>query len=297
MKASVLIVSKNRFVELQKTLRILQEYVDLERHEILVFLDGCTDGSEMLNKSYPEVKWEVSKVSLGASKARSILYKKATGKILIGFDDDAHPLQPDFIKKTENIFATNSNLGIIAFKEIKGIFISDDDIFDDLKQKGEDDYLVKDFLGCGFAIKKEVYDQTRGFPVWIDIYGEEVCVAMETLELGYDILYTHQIAVNHRTHKQKKNIGGANYFRFGKQLKNTASFYMVYYPAPFVIKKMIRLFYFNFTKYALKDLTFLQNYLSSVGAVILTLPQIMKFRKPVDRTVIEKFNVLRNPQY
>jgi GT2 family glycosyltransferase len=296
MEASVLIVSKDRVSELEKTLSILRDGLDFGHHEILVFLDGCKDGSEKLIKLFPWVKWEVSRETLGASRARSILYRKAKGEILFGFDDDAHPLQKDFIKISNDIFTHNIKVGIIAFKEIRGIFASDDAIPNDLKQR-KDDYLVKDFLGCGFAFKKEVYNRTQGFPVWIDIYGEEVCVALETLELGYDILFTHQIAVNHRTQKQKKNIGGANYFRFGKQLKNTASFYLVYYPFPLLLKKILRLYFMNFQKYALKDLNFFGKYLSSLVRLIWNVPQILKYRKPVKRSTLSKFNDLRDPEY
>ncbi|MDT0686845.1 glycosyltransferase family 2 protein [Autumnicola psychrophila] len=296
MEASVLIVSNNRSAELHRTLKVLQEYLIFDRHEILVLLDGCTDDSEKIIELYPQVKWEISEGNLGASKARSILYSKAKGKILFGFDDDAHPLQKDFIKISEKLFARNPNVGIIAFKEIKGIFESDDDIPQYLKQK-KDDYLVKDFLGCGFAIKKDIYNRTRGFPIWIDIYGEEVCVAMETLELGYDLLFTYQVAVNHRTQRQKKNIAGANYFRFGKQLKNTASFYLVYYPFPLVLKKIGRLYISNFQKYALKDFRFLKEYFKALGLNILNLKNILSYRKPVSEETIKRFNKLSNPSY
>lgn len=296
MEASILIVSRNRSEELHKTLRILKKYVDFEQHEILVFLDGCTDDSDKLLELHPEVKWEISEVNLGASKARSILYKKAKGEILIGFDDDAHPLQPHFIQKSKKIFTENSNVGIIAFKEIKGVYESDAEIPEAL-QIEKDDFLVKDFLGCGFAIKKEVYDKTRGFPVWIDIYGEEVCVAMETLELGYDILFTHQIVVNHRTQKQKKNVGGANFIRFGKQLKNTASFYLVYYPFPLLLKKIFRLYFLNFRKYGIRDGKFLIEYFKAFGINIYHLKSVLKHRKPVSKKTIAKFNNLSNPIY
>ena len=296
MEASILIVSKNRFEELKKTLHILQKYMDGDRHEILVFLDGCTDGSEKLLKIFPRVKWAISEISLGASKARSILYKKARGKIFYGFDDDSHPLQADFIQISELLFAKNSNLGIIAFKEIKGLFATDHNIPQEMLDIKED-YLVNDFLGCGFAIKKEVYDKTQGFPVWIDIYGEEVCVAMETLDLGYDILFTHKVMVNHRTQKQKRNTSGANYFRFGKQLKNTASFYIVYYPFPLVFKKIGRLYFLNFRKYAMKDFQFLKEYFKAIGINIFNLKYIYGFRKPVKEETIKKFNGLSNPLY
>ncbi|WP_424494758.1 glycosyltransferase family 2 protein [Salinimicrobium sp. GXAS 041] len=295
MEASVLIVSKNRSAELHKTLEVLQEYLNFKCHEILVFLDGCTDDSEKLIDLHPEVKWEISEENLGASKARSILYQKAQGKVFFGFDDDAHPLQHDFIKISNKIFTENSCVGIIAFKEVKGIFESDDDIPEEVQIKK--DYLVKDFLGCGFAIKKEVYEKTRGFPEWIDIYGEEVCLAMETLELGYDILYTHQVVVNHRTQKQKKNTGGANYFRFGKQLKNTAFFYLVYYPFPLLLKKIFRLYFLNFKKYGTKDKRFLKEYTRAAYSNIYHLRNVLKHRRPVSKKTIDTFNSLSNPTY
>lgn len=296
MEASVLIVSKNRYQDLKRTLIILGNYINSEKHEILVFLDGCTDNSETLIKHFPKVKWKISTNSVGASKARSILYKKAKGKILFGFDDDSHPLQADFISIAESLFWRNSKIGILAFKEIKGRYSHDNEIPLSLKEKKED-YLVRDFLGCGFAIKKEIYDKTRGFPIWIDIYGEEVCLAIETLELGYNILFTHQIIVNHRTDKQKMNTNGANYYRFEKQLKNTASFYLVYYPFPLLIIKIGKLYFSNFQKYAFKDFRFFKAYIRALGKNLLHLRKIYDYRKPVSPKTIKKFNVLSNPLY
>ena len=296
MEASLLIVSKNRSAELHRTLGILQKSVDLDRHEIMVLLDGSTDDSEKLIALYPEVKWEISEETLGASKARSILYKKATGGILFGFDDDAHPLQKDFIKISQKIFTADSKVGIIAFKEIKGIFNSDAEIHKEFKEEKED-YLVKDFLGCGFAIKKEVYEKTNGFPPWIDIYGEEACVAMEVLKSGYDILFTHQILVNHRTQKQRQNTGGANYFRFQRQLKNTTYFYLVYYPFPLLIKKILMLYFHNFRKYAIRDRQFFRAFFWAIKEVLMNKNKIMKYREPVTKEEIQRINRLRNPPY
>ncbi|MGA9591322.1 MAG: glycosyltransferase, partial [Salegentibacter sp.] len=203
MEASILIVSKNRRAELSRTLGILKKYIDEEVHEIRVFLDGCTDGSESLQELFPEVHWMSSKKSLGASKARSILYKTAKGKLMFGFDDDSHPLQPDFINISKQIFKAHSSLGILSFKEIKGIFETDEKI-PKARLQEEPDFLVNDFLGCGFAVRKKVYDETRGFPAWIDIYGEEVCLALEVLDEGYDIIFTHKIQVNHRVDKDHR---------------------------------------------------------------------------------------------
>ncbi len=296
MEASVLIVSRNRYVELQKTLRILQQYIDKSNHEILVFLDGCTDGSEKLREAFPNVKWEISAIRFGASKARSILYKKARGKILFGFDDDAHPLQPNFIELSQALFSQKPNLGIIAFKEIKGVFETEDSIPKDLLLK-KNDFYVNDFLGCGFAMRKDIYYKTRGFPIWVDIYGEEVCVALETLELGYDILFTHKVMVNHRVDLKLRKSEGANYFRFGKQLKNTSFFYLVYYPFPLLLKKIGRLYFLNFKKYGLKDKYFFGAYFSAFWQMSLDIRKVIKHRRPISRKALDVFNRLSNPNY
>ncbi|MDT0643041.1 glycosyltransferase [Zunongwangia sp. F363] len=295
MDASILIVSKNRREELAKTLGIIEQQTDAERHEIRVFLDGSTDDSESLKKEFPKVHWMASEESLGASKARNLLYKTAKGKLFFGFDDDAHPLQADFINVAKGIFEENPRAAIIGFKEIKGIWDSDEDIGEELL-KSQPDYLANDFVGCGFVIKKEVYNLTRGFPTWIDIYGEEWCLAIEVLEKDYEILYTHKIFVQHRVDKTRRGKS-ANYFRFGKQLKNTSYFYLVYYPFPLLLKKIGRLYFLNFKKYALKDINYFKEFWKAFLINIFNAIKIFKVRRPVSRETLLKFNKLSNPHY
>ncbi len=296
MKASFLIVSKNRKEELSKTLKVLENYGEPGHYEIRVFLDGCTDGSESLKELFPDIHWITSDKSLGASRARNILYAKAKGELLFGFDDDAHPLQPDFVEIAQEIFDKNPIAGIIAFKEIKGVYDADHQIPRNLLKRSPD-FLVKDFIACGFVIKRSVYNRTRGFPTWIDIYGEEVCLALETIAEGFDVLQTYRIQVNHRVDKKRRANSGANYFRFGKQLKNTAYFYLVYYPFPLFIKKIGRLYFLNFQKYALKDRKYFQKFWAAFFSNTINSFNIWRVRKPVDWITLKKFNELSNPPY
>ena len=296
MEASILIVSKNRKEELSKTLRILENYIDPTKHEIRVFLDGCTDDSELLSKDFEMVHWFSSEKSIGASRARNVLYKTAKGELLFGFDDDAHPLQADFIKVSEKLFLKNPATGILAFKEIKGVFERDEHIPHELLIS-KPDLAVNDFIGCGFVVKNHVYKKTRGFPAWIDIYGEEVCLALEVLDRGYNIVFTHKIQVNHRVDMENRRFAGANYFRFGKQLKNTAYFYMVYYPFPLLLKKIARLYFLNFKKYALKDSRYFKEFWKASFINIFNFGKIWVERKPVKRETLTTFNKLSKPQY
>lgn len=294
MKVSILIISKNRKEELGFTLGRLKSIVDISVHEVLVLLDGCNDGSEELVNQFNWINWTILDESIGASRARNFLYEKATGAIFIGFDDDAHPLQDDFITIVESIFEENNNLGIIAFQEIKGVFKSDEDALSQ-KPNQKVEYLCNEFVGCGFAITKSVYLATNGFPVWVDIYVEESCVAIEVLANKKDILYTNRVSVNHRVDKQARLNSGMDYFRFGKQLKNTAFYFIVYHKNPSF--KIIKLFWHNFRKYALKDITFFKTYFKVVGIVIVQVPKVLKYRKPVLKSIIKKKQELVPPVF
>lgn len=289
MQFSILIVSKNRKEDLIQTLGVIFPLIDKSQVEVLVFLDGCTDGSHDLINEFDWVRWVVSEKSIGASAARHQICPLASSEILIGLDDDAHPLQKDFIFQIKNLFDKYPNVGILAFEEIKGAFISDKEALEQ-SEIIKREFLCSEFIGCGFAIRKSVYNLTNGFPVWIDIYGEESCLSIEVLAKGYDILYTNQIKINHRVNKEQRKLIKQKYFRFGKQLKNTTFYFLVYYPSPFL--NILKLYWHNFKKYALTDWAFFKIFFKTIFIVLVHIPQILRYRNPVNKSLIIKMRNL-----
>lgn len=295
MEISICIVSKNRKSALRKTLRIVAGLVDKQKYEILVFLDGCEDDSNTLLKEFLDFQWYESSRSIGASPARRVLFAAAKGTIIIGFDDDAHPLQTDFIESTKQLFANNPKVGVLAFEELKGVFPDDRAALQHHVSKQE--YLCNSFVGCGFAMRRNVYEQTAGFPEWMDIYGEEGCVSIQVIDLGYDILYTSEISVNHRVDREQRKTSGSNAFRFERQLCNMALYFLVFYPAHLLARKWGRLFWHNFRKYALKDRKFFFAYFKGLVRFLLKFFKVLSFRKPVTKVTIQKINKLPHPKY
>lgn len=293
MKLSILIVTRNRPDELEITLKKLSSILDLEQNEILVFIDGCKQTHQLI-ANYDWVKWSFSEKSIGASPARNLLYKNANGEIFIGLDDDAHPISENFTSNVEKTFLEFPNVGIIAFQEIKGLFSTDEEAFANRQPKRQQ-YKTTDFIGCGFAVKNNVYHKTNGFPVWIDIYGEESCLSIEVLDLGYEILYDNKIVVNHRIDKKQRLANGRNYFRFEKQLKNTIYYYLVYYPKP--VLKIAKLLFHNFKKYAIKDKKCFSLFFKAIFTALNNFSTVLKFRKPVSNETLHKMKSLRGLQY
>lgn len=291
MQISFLIVTKNRPEELQFTLKQLYTIFDSSCHEVLVFIDGCL-ATEPLQGQYPWVKWYVSKESVSVSPARYFLYQKGVGEIFIGLDDDAHLISEKPIETIQHYFQSNKNLGILAFLEVKGIF---DAPKDKIRYFEKEEFLTTEFIGSGFAIRKKVYDETNGFPKWMDIYGEETCVSLEVLDLGYDILYSNQVAVNHRIDVEKRRLQGKNYFRFQRQLQNSFRIYLVYYPYP--LKKIAKLLFHNFKKYALSDWTYFKLFFKAMENMVKLFFAILKYRKTITGFTLQKLARLRGLRY
>lgn len=292
MKISFLIVTRNRTEDLIFTLKKLKPILDLSVHEVLIFIDGCKK-TEAIVKEFNWVNWTISEKTISASPSRNILYKKAKGHIFIGLDDDAHPISENFISSVEKEFKKDKKIGIIAFQEVRGIYESDKRALEDAKQKEE--FYTNDFVGCGFAIKKEVYDATNGFPVWMDIYGEESAVAFEVLDLEYQIIYQPSIVVNHRVDKVKRKKQGRNYYRFERQLKNAIKFYLIYYPKP--ILRIIKLLWHNFKKYAVTDFKHFMLFFKTCFLILFQIFSILKYRKPVKKSTWQTRLQLKDLKY
>lgn len=292
MDISFLIVTRNRPSELKITLDVLKKMVNLEKHEVLVFIDGCEQTTPLISE-YPWVGWSQVLKNISASPARNELYRLAKGTVFIGLDDDAHPISSNFIEEVESRFRESEQLGILAFQEVRGLFISDEVALE--KSVESESYKTNDFVGCGFAVRKEAYEATNGFPVWMDIYGEESAVAIEVLDAGYDIVYDYDIQVNHRVDVEKRKSMGRKYFRFEHQLGNVLRFYIVYYPKPAL--KIMKALFHNFKKYALSDWTYFKGYWHVVFSIVFGLGSIMKYRKPVAQETIEKKDTMRPVNY
>ncbi|WP_124980923.1 glycosyltransferase family 2 protein [Nonlabens xiamenensis] len=292
MTFSFLIVTRNRPNDLEVTLKRLHDIMNLDTDEVMVFIDGCNATKALISK-YTWVQWHSSDKQLGASPARHQLYPLATKDILIGLDDDAHPLETNFLDQVNTRFRESEHIGIIAFQEITGIFENDSKALSQAKKGVE--FKTNEFVGCGFAMRRSVYEQIVGFPTWMDIYGEESAVAIQVLDKNYDIVYSYDIKVNHRKDSQGRRASGANYFRFEKQLVNTLGFYLIYYPKP--TRKILKTIWHNGKKYAFKNPTYFSKYCKAILTLLIQLPNYLQRRDPVDPSTIQKRNALQNLTY
>src|SRR5262245_48282071 len=104
MKASVLIATKDRKIDLRRA--IASAIIQTEPVEILVLDDGSTDGtSEMVRSEFPQIRLERTPVSLGCVAQRNRGAFLCSGEIIFSIDDDAEFSTPHVVKQTLDSFS------------------------------------------------------------------------------------------------------------------------------------------------------------------------------------------------
>jgi GT2 family glycosyltransferase len=276
VNASICIVSHNRKADLHFTLMMILERIDVDT-EVIVGLDGCTDGSSSLKSEYPDVLWLEYPNRIGASAARRAVYELAKGEFIFGFDDDSHPVTADFVNKTIQLFHNDSRLGIVAFRIYNGMELPSP------KHMSVDvgnSYACSEFAGCGFAISRKAYESSGGFPKWMNIYGEEAYVSLRAYEKGYRIIYDPSILVHHRIDKIARMSDGYRRFRFGCQLRNNLVFSMKLYPYPWNFKSSIKCFFHNLFKYGFISISWQMMFWKSLFAALMTSFNVSESKIP-----------------
>lgn len=286
---AICIVSHNREIDLIYTIEKLREIDRFDECTLYVFMDGYFEEIDHLKEKWPTIKWFESKTNIGASKARKLVYEQISETYIIGFDDDSHSLNLNLFNIVENTFNNDHNIGVIAFSEIKGLY-SEEELTQKINQISiQVPKKSNEFIGCGYAIRRDLYNLTNGFPSFINIYGEESFVSFEIMKLGYDILHLPELIVHHRVNRQIREKEGYNTFRYNKQLAHSIVFYYCYYPYPIMMWKILKLAYHNFKKYALRDFNYFFNFFKGVLKAIYIIMITKDLKNTSSNYIIQKY--------
>ncbi len=197
MKISVVIVTYNRWEDLQVTLNAYLKQ-DYKNFEIIVIDNASTDGTrENLPKLFPDVRylWLAENFEI---RAMNIAMEMAKGEIIWRSDDDSHPLNDDCFSKIIDILQKNEDIHIIASDIL--VPKAGNNIIDwypyeiDRENVPETGYKSHYFMGGGVAIRKKVYDKIGGF--W-GFGHEEADFATRAIIAGFNIRYFPNIISVH----------------------------------------------------------------------------------------------------
>lgn len=190
---SVVIPTFRRSDVLAATLDVLRQCRPLP-DEILVMIDfGDRETRPSLEARYPEVQWMEASKRLGPGGARNMLIARAKHSCLVSLDDDSYPIDIDFFAVVAELFRVHAEAGIIA----AGAIVHDGE---PLPPTGRAMVFATDFVGCGAAVRREAFLDTRGYlPLELGYGAEEVDVSLQLLDKGWTILKSDAMRIRHRT--------------------------------------------------------------------------------------------------
>ncbi|MBD2690195.1 glycosyltransferase family 2 protein [Anabaena catenula] len=198
-KISVIIPTYNRLSQLLETVEKILECNPCP-NEIIIHIDGndITTEPGLKNLNLPSIKIIKSSVQVGPGGGRNIAIVHANNPIIASFDDDSYPLDTDYFERLTNLFNSFPTAAVIA----ASIF----HINETITPAQLTGTWVSNFIGCGCAYRKEVFQQTTGYVNLPVAYGmEEVDLSLRLHDMGWSILESSWLRVFHNTQLEHHN--------------------------------------------------------------------------------------------
>jgi GT2 family glycosyltransferase len=203
IELSVIIVNFNGVQYLKECLDSLYQNLSDIAFEIIVLDNNSSDDSRnFLKNNFPDVKLIESKINLGFGKGNNEAVKAAQGSFLLLINNDTVVLDP--ISPALEILKSDTSIGVIGINMLNGKkeylpaagnFPNFNNMFQmkKLLQIGNEfnsgkfasEQYEVDWLGGSFLLlKKETYDQIKGFDEDYFLYVEDVDFSRKIANLG-----------------------------------------------------------------------------------------------------------------
>jgi GT2 family glycosyltransferase len=182
---------------------------------------------------FPQVKVIARKVGRGYS-SYNLGFKVARGKYFVILDSDTE-INKDLCTQVVRKFKENEDVGIIAFKVLDYDSGRESSQKAPRKKRGsrQHGYEALTFNGCGWAMRREVYEALGGVIEEYFLYCNEYEYGVRALEAGFDIRYFPDLVVYHKEGKSKERSSGKAGFY---QARNWTWFLLEFVPLSSVIQ-------------------------------------------------------------
>jgi GT2 family glycosyltransferase len=161
--------------------------------EIWVHID-CADGllEPELNRRFPSVGILTSAVRLGPGGARHRCLLACNAPYAVSFDDDAYPVDADFLHCVEQLFLAHPRAAIFG----ASIWHR----HEPEKARVQSLILSPSYIGCAFAIRLVAYRKVRGLLPRPIAYGmEETDLSVQLFAAGWHIYEAGTLRAFHDT--------------------------------------------------------------------------------------------------
>ena len=254
IKFSIVITTKNRILDLKKTLISLKDILERTDVELLICDDASTDGTQLYLQESINDFCILNKKSKGLIYNRNVLNNLAKGLYIISLDDDANFLSNNPLEEIESYFINEENCAVISFSIFWGVkkprFLT----------SSEKPIRVSSFVGCGHAWRKKYWLAIAEYPSWFVFYGEEDFASYHLFKKGLEVHYNPKVLVHHRVdvkaRKKNKDYG----LRLRRSFRSVWYLYFLFLPLKEIPRRLCYTFWIQ-----LKNKTFKGDFKATIG--------------------------------
>jgi GT2 family glycosyltransferase len=217
---SIIIISYNRPVETIASIRnVLLELDELPgfEKELIVINNGSTvdysDVVSYIKDNNLVLNYVDNPENLGVSAGRNLGITHAHGRYVIFMDDDAVFQKTNVLAEVHDKFTKDPDAGIIGFGVYNFFTGEQDHPVKDQKKLSENEFYNNIFWGCGFVVRKAVFDQIGPFDGRFFYGMEEYDLCYRAMDKGHKVLFTKDIAVLHKVSTSGRERNTAKFSR------------------------------------------------------------------------------------
>ncbi|MFB6346107.1 MAG: glycosyltransferase family 2 protein [bacterium] len=195
-RITTLILTYNRRDELKVCLDSVERQ-DFPAVQIIVVDNNSTDGtSTMIREEYDDIDYIGLEENQGIA-ARNLGADRAEGDLIVSLDDDSELPSPTTLTRIAEKFENNNNLGAAGFRLIDGEGREDPWFKWDREGTLKEGYKCPTFIGCGAAIRPEMFERVGGFWEPYFMHLEERDFALRILQSGSEVRYFPSVSIIH----------------------------------------------------------------------------------------------------
>jgi GT2 family glycosyltransferase len=282
-----MITTRNRRDDLLRTCAAL-EALNPKPAEVLIALDGCTDGSEeALRSAYPRLHLIVNAESQGSIANRDRMMREAASAIVLSLDDDSYPVEADFIAKVLQLFQSSPRLAVAWFPQRTDEFP---------KTLEQTDFgppeLSGSYSSAGAAIRRSTFLELGGYPLFFGHAYEEPDFALRCVAAGYQVRLETGVTIRHHYTQVQRNELRTHHFHARNELWSIllrCPFPQLFAVAPFRIARQFGYACHRGLHWALHEPQWWLRSLTGLG-------RCWRERKPLPwRSYLEWMRLLRRP--
>ncbi len=154
--------------------------------------------------------------NVGPAIGRNKATEAGTSPYVIGLDNDGEFADEHTVLRAVQRMEQEPEIGLMAFRILNYWSHEDDHTIEtyprELQQRMDEEFYTSRFVACGYAVRREAYNKTRGYDETIFMHCEERDLAFQIINAGYKVLYNPQVVVRHKHAQDGRYVVSSNAF-------------------------------------------------------------------------------------